>query len=92
MSNLDKIKLKLGISHTAKDAAIMADMDTAREEMIRAGVHPDVATSDDKLVVRAVETYVLMEYSDPELRERYENAFETQVNNLRKSESRWGDV
>lgn len=92
MSILDKIKLKLGISHNAKDEAILDDIQTARTEMIRAGVPDVVAMDNDPLVRRAVETYVLMEHGDQSLRDKYQEAFDNQVNNLRKSGGRWGDV
>lgn len=87
LTTLEKCKLKLGISHSFKDAVIEQDIEAARMELIRIGCEEDVVRAgDNPLIERAVETFILMEYSDPSLREKYEAAWELQVNNLRKSE------
>ena len=92
LTTMDKIKLKLGISHSLKDAAILEDMEVARLEMIRAGCNPDIVNAGDvALVEKAVETYCMMEYSDPSLREKYQESFEYQVNQLRRSTGYMGE-
>ena len=78
---LDKIKLALRISHNHLDDDIRETINTARAEMVRAGVLPDVANGDSEVVEMAIKTYCLYIYRD----ERYGESWLYQLDCLRKS-------
>lgn len=83
---LDKVKLALRISHTLLDSDIQDTIDTARAELVRAGVDSELANSDNKLVSEAIKTYCKMIYgSDQKLVEGYKVSWQYQLDNIRKS-------
>ena len=83
---LNKVKLALRISHTLLDTDIEETIAQARAEMVRAGVLPAVAESDNTLVEGAIKTFCLMHYSnDTKMAEGYSRSWEYQLDNLRKS-------
>ena len=86
MAIIDKVKLALRISHTALDSDILDTIQTARLELIRAGVLEEKANSDDELINMAIKTYCLSAYcNDKKMAERYDESFKYQLDNLRKS-------
>lgn len=93
MAILDQVKLAMRISHTALDSDIMSTIETARMEMIRSGVSPEVVRFDgDPLIIQAIKTYCLFVYSgDKNLSEGYMKSWEYQLDNLRKSSGYGGD-
>lgn len=90
---LSKVKLALQITTDVFDSDILDNIAAARAEMIRAGVAPEKANSeDDPLITKAIKTFCQKEYNDDELSERFEQSWRYQLDNLRKSgEYRGGD-
>ena len=84
---LEKMKIALRVKTDFFDAEIQSVINAARLELIRAGVVPEKANSeDDDLITSAVRAYVLSKYSsDTKLRDGYAESFEYQKDNLRKS-------
>lgn len=83
---LDKVKLALRITHTLLDSDIQDTIDTARAEMVRAGVDPNLANGDNKLVEQCIKTYCAYNYAnDLKMAEGYKASFDYQLDNLRKS-------
>lgn len=81
-----KVKLALRISHTLLDAEISDVIESARAELVRAGVDSDFAYSSAEIVETAIKTYALAYYaSDNKDAERYQKSFEYQCDCLRKS-------
>lgn len=64
---------------------IQRNIRTARSELIRAGVSDVIANSNHPLVEDAVITFCLSKMDDENMQERHREAFEYQVDNLRKS-------
>lgn len=85
---LQTMKKALRISHNLLDDVIQADIETARAEMVRAGVSVEVAADDDnRLVQSCIKAFVMaMETDDAKLQEGYMNSFKYQLDNIRKSE------
>ena len=82
----DKVKLALRISHTLLDTEISDVVESARAELVRAGVASEFAYSGAEIVETAVKTYALAYYaSDVKDAERYQNSFSYQCDCLRKS-------
>lgn len=82
----EKVKLALRISHTLLDAEISDVITSARSELTRAGVNPNMAESEDEIVETAIKTYALGYYaSDVKDAERYQESFKYQCDCLRKS-------
>ena len=79
-----RVKTALRISHDRLDGEIARQIEAARAEMIRAGVRPDVKI-DDPLIEDAVLTWCQYKMA-PRDNERYFEAWEYQVDCLRKSE------
>lgn len=83
---LEKMKLALRIRSTALDEEILSVIKSARLELIRAGVKPEAANSEDDLIVSAIRAYVLGWYAaDTKLQEGYQKMFAYQLDCLRKS-------
>jgi len=83
---LDKVKLSLRISHDLLDNDILDTINTARAEMVRAGVVPSVAESNNDVVEMAVKTYCLYVYAnDEKAKDGYFTSWQYQLDNLRKS-------
>lgn len=83
---LDKVKLALRISHNLLDDEIEDTISAARSEMIRAGVPAEVASRDTSLTMQAIKTYCKATLAgDDKLRDGYQKAWESQLENLRKS-------
>lgn len=86
MTLLERCKLALRIKHNKLDEVISEDIDTARLEMRRAGVSEETANSDHKLVCMAISAYVQMKEGNEDKRNLYEEAWRSQLDEIRKSE------
>lgn len=64
---------------------IQNNIEAARAELIRAGVSEEKVQEEDSLVQQAIIDYVLMEMNTEDQYDRYLNAFQYQMDNLRKS-------
>lgn len=83
---LEQVKTALRISHSALDDDIMATIEVARADAIRAGV-PSVIMADESnpLVASVIRTYCLYAYAEKDNADRYFNSYQYQLDNLRKS-------
>lgn len=83
---LDKVKLALRISHDLLNDDILATIESARADMIRAGV-PEIIARDDEypLTQSAIRTYCLYSYADKDNASRYWESYTYQVDCMRKS-------
>lgn len=80
------VKTAARIRHNKLDDEIARLIDAATTEMIRAGVDEKAARGDDPLIIQAKVTYCLMNLTeDPNLIDKYNHAFEIQLDGLRKS-------
>lgn len=91
MALLDDVKLALRISHDLLDNEISDVITSARQEMVRAGVDPEVVSGKAEnypaeLIETAIKTYA-MEYYTRDVKEadRYSISFQYQLDNLRKT-------
>lgn len=82
---LEKVKLALRISHDELNDEIEDVITSARQEMTRAGMKPDIAESNMKLVETAIKTYALAYYAPVKEAEKYTESFRYQLDQLRKS-------
>lgn len=83
----NKVKLALRISHNLLDSEISDVITSARQELVRAGVDPEVANSDKEIIQTAIKTYALEYYAqDPKDADRYSESFKYQLDCIRKSE------
>lgn len=99
---LNRMKLALRVSNDHFDDEINGVIQSARMELIRAGVSPTKANADDdELIISAIRAYVLATYSTDvapqasiNISEGYWESFRLQADNLRKSTnySGGGDV
>lgn len=89
MALIDKVKNALRISHDKLDEEISDNIEAARAEMIRLGISPALAYSDDPgpLTLRAIKTFCMASLSalDPNTSVKYIESFNYQVDCLRKS-------
>lgn len=84
---IEQIKTARRIRHSGLDSEIDRLVKTARANIKRAGVSEEKANSDDDLIIEAVITYALARLADtPEMRDKYEESYRTQLDELRKSE------
>lgn len=90
MTIFQKVKLALRISHNALDDEITDVIASARQEMIRAGVEQELANGSMDLVETAIKTYALAYFAGNLTdREKYEQSFQYQLDNIRKSMIEW---
>ena len=83
---LETIKLALRISHDKLDAELLRLIETAKAELIRAGVPEETIAKNGSLITQAVTTYCLMNLTDDiRLIDHYQKAFEIQVDSIRRS-------
>lgn len=82
---LEKVKLALRISHDELNDEIEDVINSARQEMKRAGMNPQKADSDTELVETAIKTYALAYYAPVKEAEKYTESFRYQLDQLRKS-------
>lgn len=84
---LEKMKIALRIKSDNLNEEIASVINSARQELIRAGVDSEKAQDEtDDLIISAIRAYVLSWYCvDDKQQERYQRSFETQLDNLRKS-------
>lgn len=86
MDILEKVKKTLRISHDKIDDLLTEDIETARAEMIRAGVSVYTANAaGDKLIDSAIVAYCLWKNAADAQKEGYWKSWEMQLDNLRKS-------
>lgn len=87
MALLDTVKTAKRIKHDRLDDDILRLIETAKAEMIRAGVKREVVAAGGSLVNQAVVTFCLQNMEkDKDLADRYERAFALQTDHIRKSE------
>ena len=85
-TTVDMVKTALRISHDKLDSEIERLVGTAKDEMARAGVAEEVMEADGSLVKEAAVTFCLMKMTEEkDLIDKYEDSFEIQVDNIRKS-------
>lgn len=83
---LEKVKLALRITHNLLDNDILDTINTARSEMIRAGVSETVAESNRDIVEMAIKTYCQYIYANNEkMAEGFFKSWQYQLENIRKS-------
>lgn len=82
---LERVKLALRISHNELNDEIEDVITSARQEMTRAGMKPDIAKSDMELVETAIKTYALAYYAPVKEAEKYTESFRYQLDQLRKT-------
>lgn len=88
-----KTALRLGVAAgNALSGEIDRNIETARAELIRAGVPKKIAESGQKLIENAIVTYCLMNLGSQTLYERYRESWEYQVDCIRKSNMEEQDV
>ena len=88
MSVIEQVKTAKRIRHNQLNSEIYRLIATARASMERAGVKREMAQSDDDLIIEAVVTFVLGRLAETtELRDKYEESYRIQLDELRKSEA-----
>ena len=78
------VKTAARIRHSLLDSEIHRLEIAARDELIRAGVPDTIAVSEEALIVQAVVTKCLVDIVEEKYRERYEQSWTLQLDNLRK--------
>ena len=84
----DSVITALRLGKSASEALsdeIERNINTARAELIRAGVSEGLANSENKLVENAIIAFCLMNMSSQKMREQYEQSWEYQMDCIRKS-------
>lgn len=85
LTTLDKVKLRLRISHSKLDSDITSMIDAAKLEMERAGLV--VVDEDDPLIQEAIKAYCLYNFTgDEKTKNGYFKSWEYQLDCLRKAE------
>ena len=94
MALIDEVKLALRISHTKLDGEIADYIESAKEDMVRAGASSPVVNSDSsRIVTTAIKTYVLARMTDSsDMADKYQKSYEYQLDALRKSRYYSGDI
>lgn len=88
-----KAALRLGAAAgEALTAEIDRNIETARAELIRAGVPKETAESGQVLIDSAIVTFCLMNLGSQSLYERYRESWEYQVDCIRKSDMEKNNV
>lgn len=89
MTNLEQRCVKaLRLSESAGTLLleeIQSNIEAARAELLRSGVSSAKIEEDDALMQNAIIDYVLMQMNDEDQYERYFNAWQYEMDNLRKS-------
>lgn len=87
MVDVNAVKNRLRINHTALDSQISEDIIAAQAELIRVGVDPAVFESDDSpLIDKAIKAYCLwIESSNDKMADGYEQMWNQWKDELRKS-------
>lgn len=86
MAFIDDVKISLRISHTKLDSEITAMIETAKNEMARAGINSMSIMDSNNLIATAIKTYCKYEFaSDPKQREGFFESWQYQLDCLRKS-------
>lgn len=91
----DTVKTALRLGAAAGEALspeIDRNIETARAELIRAGVPKEVAESGQILIDNAIVTFCLMNLGSQSLYERYRESWEYQVDCIRKSDMEKNNV
>ena len=89
MTDLEKRCVKaLRLSESAGTlllTEIQSNIEAARAELLRSGVSAAKVEEDSPLIQNAIIDYVLMQMNDEDQYERYFNAWQYEMDNLRKS-------
>ena len=91
----DTVKTALRLGAAAGEALspeIDRNIETARAELIRAGVPKEIAESGQVLIDNAIVTFCLMNLGSQSLYERYRESWEYQVDCIRKSDMEKNNV
>lgn len=80
-----KVKLALRINHTYLDSDINDTINTAKAEMVRAGVDESIANSNLDIVQRAILTYCQYIYANSKTVDGYFESWTYQLDCIRKS-------
>lgn len=93
MSILEKIKLALRIVTDAFDEEICDLIKAGLLDLGIAGVNGDAVSSSDPLILRAVTTYVKMNFGEPDEYERLKRSYDEQKAQLGMATeyTDWGD-
>lgn len=87
MVNVNSIKSRLRINHSALDEQFAQDIETAKAELVRVGVMKNaVDAEDDPLIDKAIIAYCMWTETDSEkMAEGYEAQWNQWKDELRKS-------
>lgn len=86
LTTLEKVKLGLRITHVKLDTEITATINTAKAEMIRAGLLSALVVETDELILDAIKTFCKYSFaSDEKMREGYFASWQYQLDCLRKT-------
>ena len=86
MAFIDDVKKRIRISHTKLDTEVQAAIDTAKNEMERAGIIQSKLIETDPLIATAIKTYCQYEFaSDDKAKEGFLVSWQYQLENLRRS-------
>ena len=87
MEVLARVKQAQRIKHHKLDDYIGELIETAHDEMVRAGIPEEVVNEDGSLVQQATVTFCLADLTeDKTLIDKYEESFRLQLDNIRKSD------
>jgi len=88
LTTLEKVKLRLRISHIKLDTDITATIAAAKAEMARAGIVESAILETDDLILETIKTYCLYAFaSDEKTKEGYFQSWQYQLDCLRKTEA-----
>lgn len=79
MISIEEIRKSMRISHKASDDEINRDMETARLDMKRAGIHDK---KDDALIDKAIELYCKAQFDYLGKGEQFQKAYERLVDSM----------
>lgn len=83
---LTKVKRALFITVDDLDEEIEENIESCKSDLIRMGIDPSKISAEDPLIVETVKTYCKAIYeADLNKAKRYEESYQYQANNLRKS-------
>lgn len=86
LTTIQKVKLALRISHTKLDEEIQATINTAKNEMERAGILEVAIVETDALILEAIKVYCKYSFaSNDKMREGYFVSWQYQLDCLRKT-------
>lgn len=85
MDMLDKVKKSMRISHNKLDDILLDDIETAKEEMIRAGVSLGAVNVPDRVTEATILAYCMWKNAPDKDRDRAWESWVYHLDNVRKS-------